>query len=107
MNEKTYFNPDQYSRDADYPSDNEKPLDAMTMDDAVMIVCGQARESDFYNEVVEQAIQILEKYYENLTRTHADGNRLYIVPNDTEDTWAAVDFDGNRTPEHDAPLESK
>ena len=84
MNEKTYFNPDQYNRTANYASDNEKPLDEMTIDDAIMIVCDQAHESDFYNEVVQKAINIAKEFYENLTRTDANGYRVYVIPDITD-----------------------
>ena len=84
MNEKTHFNPDQYNRTANYASDNEKPLDEMTIDDAIMIVCDQAHESDFYNEVVQKAINIAKEFYENLTRPDANGDRLYFIPDITD-----------------------
>lgn len=72
-----YFNPGLYG---DCPK-VEKPLDKMTFDDAVAIVLGQARESDFHDNVVEQACQMIEAYFDKLFRVNENGERVYIIPN--------------------------
>ena len=59
-----YFDPGLYG---DCPK-VEKPLDEMTFDDALAIVLGQARESDFHDEVVEQACQMIEDHHKSLSR---------------------------------------
>ena len=44
---------------------------------------GQARQSDFCDAVVEQACQMIETWYKNLTRVNPNtGERLFIVPED-------------------------
>ena len=76
---ENHFNPGLYG---DCPK-IEKPIDKMTFDDAVAIVLGQARQSDFHDEVVEQACQMIETWYKDLTRVNPNtGERLFIVPED-------------------------
>ena len=59
------FNPYQYSCDKKVSYleklDCEKPVSEMTLKEALIIVCGQARESDFYNDIVERACQMVER----------------------------------------------
>ena len=61
---ENHFNPGLYG---DCP-EVEKPIDKMTFDDAVAIVLGQARQSDFHDEVVEQACQMIEDHHKSLSR---------------------------------------
>ena len=56
----THFDPYQYGEYDEYFSSKPKLLSKMTLKDALLIVCGQARASDFYDEVVEQACQMIE-----------------------------------------------
>ena len=58
--EITHFDPYWYGEYDEYDSSKPKPLSKMTLKDALLIVCGQARASDFHDEVVEQACQMIE-----------------------------------------------
>ena len=58
--EITHFDPYLYGEYDEYDSSKSKPLSKMTLKDALLIVCGQARASDFYDEVVEQACQMIK-----------------------------------------------
>ena len=78
---ENHFNPGLYG---DCP-EVEKPIDKMTFDDAVAIVLGQARQSDFHDEVVEQACQMIETWYKSLTHVNPNtGERLFIIPDEPE-----------------------
>ena len=58
MHRSVILIPDQYMPIMSAKVD--KTLDEMTFGDALAIVLGQARESDFHDEVVEQACQMTE-----------------------------------------------
>ena len=58
--EITHFDTYWYSQNDEALSSKPKPLSKMKIKDALLIVCGQARASDFHDEVVEQACQMIE-----------------------------------------------
>ena len=81
-NQKPLFNPYQYSEKhtKEYSETDPKPLGEMTFDDAALIVIGQARTSDFHDEVVEKACKMLEHHFDLLFRVDENtGERIYIV----------------------------
>ena len=74
---ENHFNPGLYG---DCPK-VEKPIDKMTFGEALAIVLAQARESDFHDEVVEQACQMTE-YHHKLLSCEAYIQRSLTVSED-------------------------